>query len=69
MSDGWYWHIDKRGRASMYRLWTGTSGRQQVYSNGFTRLSPRARDALLADKYNFYACPHPEHATYVSKRW
>ena len=55
--DGWYWYDGKvytrsymkapQG-ATMLRLWTGTTGRQQIYVNGRTRLTPRHRDMVLA---------------------
>ena len=69
MRDGWYWHVDKDMHAHMYRLWTPASRNQQMYHNGRSRMSPRERDALLADKSRWHKCPHPGAATFVSKRW
>lgn len=48
-ADGWYWvwEVPTEKRAVMYRLWTGTTGRQQAYWHGRIRLSARQRDQLM----------------------
>lgn len=67
-TDGWYWHVNGDMHARMYRLWTPTTGKQQLYLNGRTRVHHITRDALLAEG-GWHKCEHPGASTFVSKRW
>ena len=68
--DGWYWYFGKRlaRMTTMVRLWTPTTGKQQVYVRGITRCRPALRDAILSEMELEHAPPPPKTG-HVSRRW
>ena len=79
--DGWYWYYGplyytagyrkgepKSPEIRMVRLWTGTTGRQQVYENGRLRLTPKYRKQVLSGQALEH-CPAPVGVGRVSTAW